>query len=75
MTELCVVLLELCGGTFSACSGLLKVTFFVLDMVSNDEGVKYSLETRILLFQISLMLHRIVIFWGMWCLQKIESNL
>ena len=34
MTDLAVVLLGLCGGTFSASSGLLKVTFFVVDMVS-----------------------------------------
>ena len=43
MNELGGVLLGFCGGTFSACSGLLKVTFFVVDMVSNAEGVEASL--------------------------------
>ena len=45
MTDPCVVLLGLCGGSFSACSGLLKVRFFVVDMVSITEGVVASLGT------------------------------
>ena len=45
MTDLGIVLLGLCGGTFSACNGLLKVTFFVVDMVSNAEHFKAPLGT------------------------------
>ena len=45
MTNLDAVLLWLCGGTFSVCSGLQKVTFFVVDMVSKAEGVEASLST------------------------------
>ena len=45
MTDLGVVLLQLCDGAFSACSGLLKVTFFVVDMVSKAESVEALLGT------------------------------
>ena len=44
MTDLGVVLLGLCGGIFSACSGLLTVMFFVADMVYNAEGVGFIMQ-------------------------------
>ena len=45
MTELSVELLRLCDGTFSACSGLLKVMFFVVDMKAKGEDVEDLLGT------------------------------
>ena len=45
MPDLGVVLLSLCGGTFSAHSGLLKVMFFVVDVVSKAEGAGASFST------------------------------
>ena len=74
MTDLGVVLLGLCGGTSSAYSGLLKVTFSVVDMVSKAKGVEATLGTLNSIIP-NLMLHRIVILWGMWCLQNVESHL
>ena len=45
ITDLGVMLLGLCGGTFSTCSSLPKGTFFVVDIASNAEGVEASLVT------------------------------
>ena len=45
MTDLGVLMLGLCGGTLSVCSGSLKVTFLVVDMASKAEDVETSLGT------------------------------
>ena len=45
MTDLGVLLLMLCSGAFYACSGLLKVMFFVVDMTPKGEDVEALLGT------------------------------
>ena len=45
MTDIGVLLLGLCGGTFSECSGSLKVKFFVVDMAFKAEDAEALLGT------------------------------
>ena len=76
MTDLGAVLLGLCGGTISVCSGMLKVMYFAVEVVSNAEGVEASFGTlNSIMPNVSDAAYDSNILWHVVSSKDIKSNL